>query len=97
MAVANFCAASAWVSGKGGVKSVANPTGEGGGAATKAGAIPVPTVAAKAWKAVSMGPEASSDSNALARAPASVAAAAATVVEAGTTPDAYASTASAQA
>jgi hypothetical protein len=77
-------AAAAWVTGWAPANSVANPTGPLGGVAVKAGAIPVPTVAANALKAVSMPGAAAGEANAVASAPASVEAAALTVVEAGT-------------
>jgi hypothetical protein len=66
------------------VASAENPTEPGGGTATNAGAMPVPTVAAKAVNADSIPGTAFSAANAAARAPANVVAAALTVVDAGT-------------
>src|SRR5690606_33604430 len=81
---ANAAAAAAWV---GCIVSncVANPGGAAGGVATKLGAMPVPTVAAKALNAASTAAAAAGVAKAAARLLARVAAAAETVVDGGTT------------
>lgn len=83
--MAIFCAACTALSGYGSVNRAAQFTGAGGGTATNAGAIPAPTVTAKAVHAASMADAADGRAKAAASCACSVAWAAATVVLGGTT------------
>jgi hypothetical protein len=76
--------AAAWCVGGWAANCAANPTGRGGGTATKAGAIPAPSVAAKLANADSMAGAAADVANAAANVVLSVLAAPAIETEGGT-------------